>query len=429
MSSLPTLTNDQQAAADAFAMFLVSPHKEFVISGGAGVGKSTLLRYLEQSSFLENVATMVGAKIPDLQWRYTATTNKAAEVLQSMGFLEATTIHSLLGIRVYNDFDNGTSRAERKPNSPIIRDSLIFVDECSMVDRNLRKLIGEGTFNCKIVYIGDHCQMAPITEQLSTVFTDNQTVIINEIVRSKGAPPITSLCKQLRETVETGLFKPIKGVPGFVDYLTPEEAQAEITRHFVQNQGHSDRILYFRNESVIAMNDWIRQQRNLPPEFVPGETLISSGATYAMNTVNGQRYMLRVEEEVRIRDVSESTLTNLRAYDLDAQIETYTVTTDHGEFLIAKNPNDLKLCLNALSKRKNWRQFFTLKEAFADLRMREACTVYKAQGSTYQDVFVDLTDIGRCNNPAQAARMLYVACSRPTNRICFIGRLPEKYGG
>ena len=429
MSKLPSLTEDQQAAADAFAMFLLSPEKEFVISGGAGVGKSTLLRFLYETEFLKNVSVMVGTPLPKLTWLFTATTNKAADVLQNMGFNDAKTIHSLLGITVYNDFSDGTSRAERKPNSPIIRDALIFVDECSMVDRHLRRLIGEGTFNCKIVYIGDHCQMAPITEQISPVFSDNKPAFINEIVRSKGAPPITALCKQLRNTVETGEFFKIQPAPGFIDFLSAEEAQAEVTQHFVTNQGHSDRIMYFRNEAVIAMNNWIRTQRGLPDDFTVGETLISSGATYAQDTFNGQRYMLRVEQEIEVRDVSEPEMTSLKPYDLDVCIETYTISTGYGTFLLAKRPHELKLCFDVLKKRKNWRQFFTLKEAFADLRMREACTVYKAQGSTYHTAFVDLNDIGRCNNPAQAARLLYVACSRPTHRICFIGNLPLKYGG
>ena len=68
-------------------------------------------------------------------------------------------------------------------------------------------------------------------------------------------------------------------------------------------------------------------------------------------------------------------------------------------------------------------------EDIADLRPRNACTVYKAQGSTYREVFVDLTDIGDCRNPSQAARMLYVACTRPTHNIKFIGNLPARFKG
>lgn len=428
-SPLPTLTEDQQAAADAFVAFLASGAPEFVISGGAGVGKSTLLRYLHDGTFLNNVATLFGLKLPQLDWQFTATTNKAAEVLQSMGFHDACTIHSYLGIKVSNDFEAGTTRIERTSRSPIMRDKLIVIDECSMVDTKLRKLIQEGTYNCRILYVGDHCQMAPITETLSPVFKDTIPAVINEIVRSKNAPPITELCLQLRETVETGVFKKIQEVSGFIDYLTPAQAQQELHDHFVLNQGEEDRVLYFRNESVLAMNDWIRAQRGLPPEFQPGETLVSNGATNAIATPSGNAYMLSVEQQIHIDNVSPVEKLDLRAYNIDAEIETYTVDSQYGTYRVAKYPAHLKQALQILSRAKSWHNFFRLKEDFADLRMREACTVYKAQGSTYRTVFIDLGDIARCNNPAQVARMLYVACSRPTHRICFIGRLPEKYGG
>ena len=44
-------------------------------------------------------------------------------------------------------------------------------------------------------------------------------------------------------------------------------------------------------------------------------------------------------------------------------------------------------------------------------------------------VFIDLDNIGSCNNPDQVARMLYVAISRARNRIFLFGKLPAKYGG
>lgn len=429
MTTLPTLTADQQAAADQFAMFLFSQEKEFVISGGAGVGKTTLLKMLMQSDYLKRISQLMGKSLPDMEWRFTATTNKAAEVLRDMGFLDATTIHSLLGLKVSNNYDTGTSKIERTNKSPIISNSIIIIDECSMVDSLLRKLINEGTFNCKLVYVGDHCQMAPITETLSPVFGDNTPAVINEIVRSKNAPHVTALCQQLRETVETGIFRPLVEVPGWIDYLSPEDAQRELTNHFVVNPGSHNRVLYFRNEQVLAMNNWIRQSRGLPTEFHVGELLVSNGATVSQTTLDGKRYMLSVEQQIELTEVSPIMPMDLKVYGLDASMNFYTVTCKYGTYRVACDPGQLKVCLAYLSKKKSWHQFFQLKEAFADLRMREACTVYKAQGSTYHTVFIDLSDIARCHNPAQVARMLYVACSRPTHRICFIGRLPEKYGG
>ena len=62
-----------------------------------------------------------------------------------------------------------------------------------------------------------------------------------------------------------------------------------------------------------------------------------------------------------------------------------------------------------------------LKNKFPDLRTRAAATVYKAQGSTHDSVFIDLDDIGKCRNDNLLARMLYVAISRARSQVLLTG--------
>jgi hypothetical protein len=80
-------------------------------------------------------------------------------------------------------------------------------------------------------------------------------------------------------------------------------------------------------------------------------------------------------------------------------------------------------------KQKNWAVYYGLRNKYPDLRQRDAATVYKAQGSTYDSAFIDLGDISNCHNPDQAARMLYVGLSREKHRIFLFGQLADKYGG
>ena len=70
-----------------------------------------------------------------------------------------------------------------------------------------------------------------------------------------------------------------------------------------------------------------------------------------------------------------------------------------------------------------------LKEEFPDLRPREACTVHKSQGSSFDTVYIDADDLSTCTNIATAARLLYVAVSRSRNRVVFYGKLHKKLGG
>ena len=63
-----------------------------------------------------------------------------------------------------------------------------------------------------------------------------------------------------------------------------------------------------------------------------------------------------------------------------------------------------------------------------DLRFPYASTIHKAQGSTFDEVLIDLGSFRVCDDPDVAARLLYVAISRAKHRVSFYGKLPKKYG-
>lgn len=414
------LTDDQKAAMSAFASFMLSDESEMVISGQAGVGKTTLLSYLFRERPHEALADQMNQKVLT-QWYFTATTNKAAEVLSNAIGYEATTIHSLLGLRVYNDNETGASKVSYGKDATTIYDAIVVIDEASMADRTLLKFIRQGTMNCKIVFIGDHCQMAPVMEPDSPVFAKEEVTYINQIVRSQGTPAITALTRQLREIVETGTFTPIQEVPGVIDYLDKDRAEQEIVDHF-KDLDVDARILCYTNATVIAYNQYIRKLRGLPDELTEGEILISNNAVRL-----GKGRMLHIEQEVHVQSLDTQTV--FQPNNGDTKLDVYGITTNVGQLLVPVNPDEYHAYIKACARAKNWPAYFSLKEQVADLRPRDASTVYKAQGSTYRTVFVNLTDIGRCTNPSQAARMLYVACSRPTHHIKFIGQLPARFRG
>jgi ATP-dependent exoDNAse (exonuclease V) alpha subunit len=64
-----------------------------------------------------------------------------------------------------------------------------------------------------------------------------------------------------------------------------------------------------------------------------------------------------------------------------------------------------------------------IENQWVDLRAAYACTINKAQGSTFDRVFIDLDDIRRCNSGDQIARMLYVGVSRARHQVFLTGDL------
>jgi ATP-dependent exoDNAse (exonuclease V) alpha subunit len=64
-----------------------------------------------------------------------------------------------------------------------------------------------------------------------------------------------------------------------------------------------------------------------------------------------------------------------------------------------------------------------IESEWIDLRSAFSQTINKSQGSTYDKVYIDLSDVARCNSGNQIARMLYVAISRARSQVFLTGDL------
>ena len=423
------LNAEQQAAADGFFAFLFNDKKEINLRGPGGVGKTFLMGYLIDKVLPQYFQTcaLMGIEAVYNEVVMTATTNKAAEVLGVATGRPAQTAHSFFNLKVVDDYSTGKSKVSKTGAWKVHERKIIFVDEASMVDFALRSFINEGTMNCKIVYVGDHCQMAPVHEALSPVYKGELDNLDLTIPMRTNVPELHAINQQLRDTVETGVFKPIRAVPGIIEVLTSDQMEAMLMATFKQ-QTITSRILAYRNARVNDYNSFIRGVRGLPQQYGVGELLINN------NAIRVGRGMLSVEEEVEIIDQADRTHMELIDENNDVELEVIqsTLLDSYGGQIRVPIPVDREHFAKLMAyykRQKNWHKFFYLKNNFPDLRPRDAATVYKAQGSTYDDVFIDLGDLSTCPNPNQAARMLYVAFSRARHRVFLYGELAERFGG
>lgn len=201
--------------------------------------------------------------------------------------------------------------------------------------------------------------------------------------------------------------------------------QRELQNTFAA-QTHESRVLAFTNQRVVQFNDYIRQLRNLPPEWTNGEMLVNNSAIRFKNR------MFSVEEEFTI--ISQASVTE----DIDLDGAIFKVRRTTLESRLGERFNDVPIpvdrphfeaLIRYFKKEKNWTKYYHLKNTYPELRQRDAATVHKAQGSTYDTVFIDVGNISTCNIADQVARMLYVAASRARTRVFFFGELHQKYGG
>lgn len=427
------LTNSQQEAADKLITFLLNQEEELVLTSGAGYGKTHLISWFVNEGYsrylqicAENQIPVFFAKRPVV----TATTNKAAEVLSTKLGVPADTIHSYLGVVVKEDYETGTTYLKKGDNfSPRFRE-IVFIDECSMIDAQLYRLIKEALFNCKIIYVGDKDQLAPVNSGLSPIFSSTIPQIeLTENVRLKNHPEMLELAEQLKETVRTGIFKPIKTREGVIELLDNNRMQSLINELFL-TPSYDNKIVTYTNKKALAYNDYIKYDlRHYESPFVVGEHYIVNSVLLVPSAYSKKK-IFNTEDEIIIEEIGESTVytdclmpfevIQLKARDYLGNLVTFYAPRDSAQFLAS---------LKYEAKYKRWKSYFRAKETIADLRLADSSTVHKAQGSTYKNIFVDLSDLSSCREADTVARLLYVACTRATDHVYLYGTLASKFGG
>lgn len=434
--SVITLTKDQEKANNAFLDFLVSDEHFFVIQGAAGTGKSFLVRHLLETFYSRYKAycLLLQKEVQEFDIRITATTNKAVNVLEGFlkDFLDSrpdiriSTIYSLLGLRVQNDRTTGKTTLSYNQNAaPQFQSGggvvpLVFVDEYSFFGEDLQQIVESVLIqgaNAKVVYIGDKYQLAPVGQTESAVERLNcKKVELDEVIRNSGH--ILATGTQFRRTVEDGMFKAILYNNQDLVHLKGAEFQQAVEASFGAPDWtpSKSKILAWTNERVLAYNQHIRQFLHLPERFQAGETVITN------EYISGNRtYCKSVDSEVVITRVPKDSQTQYG-------IEGYMVELDHCHVgFMPNNYQQAKTLLKKLAKEKDWKKFFEIKETWLDLRPVYASSIHKAQGSTYETVFLDLSDIGKNWNAVDVARLLYVGITRASKKVICYGYLPDRY--
>ncbi len=92
------------------------------------------------------------------------------------------------------------------------------------------------------------------------------------------------------------------------------------------------------------------------------------------------------------------------------------------------NAADKTALLKEFARKKQWREYIIVKNTYMVLRLPHACTIHKSQGSTYENVYIDLDSFKACKDRETLARLLYVAVSRAKNHVYFHGSLPKGFG-
>jgi hypothetical protein len=422
---MAVLNQEQMAAFQDVLAFINDPNrKAHRVSGGAGTGKSF---------FISKVADdILKHKNPDVSLTsvaITATTNKAAAVLKNTmqhrrGDIQ--TIYSFMNLRVQNDFTSGEQRVVPTAKWEVHQNVFIIVDEASMVSRVLYDFIDKGTMGtCKILFVGDENQLAPVKEHISPVYSKakSESFLVSP-VRQQNQQALMDLADMAKDTVLTGKFHKIQEVPGVIDFVSGNQMKGIMEREY-HAEDPAKRILCYTNDRVRNYNLYVRELRGYTRNYEVGEMLTNNSAAELVDKTR-----LYTDQVVEVIERGEPYKSEVVPGGICDMVD--LVVRDPDTFIIynvtvTENPNDREEVLKYWKSRKKWDRFFKFRDKHPDLRSVAASTTHKAQGSTYDEVIVDLADIGKCTQDEMAARLQYVALTRPKNRIYIRGELPERF--
>ena len=417
------LTNDQENALRTFEQFIDDPEEKYmIIQGDSGTGKSTLIKMIMH--YIRSTEKMYQLLLQEetAKWQIslTATTNKAAHVLSEMLKEEVCTIHSFLHLQVRPDFTTGETILTPSKTYALIHDSLIIIDEASFIDNKLFAYIHDTTINCKIILIGDQYQLAPV-KQIVPVMHDLQCKYyanLTEIMRNKG--PISELGVQFKNSVKTSIFTPIECNTPIIIHVDGNTFKQLINDAFLSPyyKPSTAKILAWTNDRVLEYNAHIRQIKKYDAEFSVDECVVTNKPILTKGAFHP------VDTHIIITHIGQSHI------KFDVPVITIQINgNENTNYLLPTDRQAYKTAIKKFAKLKDWPNYFAIKDNWLDLRSVYASTVYKSQGSEYEVVFLDLSDISTCHIPTNVARMLYVAITRATKKVVLYGKLAEKYGG
>ncbi|MGB3614821.1 MAG: AAA family ATPase [Elainellaceae cyanobacterium] len=415
------LTPHQEAALEELLEFVHSRQKLYLLTGYAGTGKTTLMQALIHQ------LRQAGDRRPVV---LTAFSNKATKVLMGMAEdwgleVDSMTCCKLLGLKPEIDTQTGKQvfRPDASSENRFDRYKLVIVDEASMIDEELWLLLTASVADLykrtQILFVGDAAQLPPVNESESKVFSQiHDRSDLTEVVRYGGA--IGALATTIRQYLHTQL-------PPFTTDTNGDRTQGVFAlrrpqwKRFLIQALQSDayrrdsdyvRALAYTNARVSQLN---RAARGVlygrdAPQFVTGERLVANSPCWV-----GDALILQNSEECEVLVAVEGEEGPWQVWFLEVITDgdknrSLTVLHDRSRGLFDS-------LLQKYAAERRWQEFWELKSLFHDVSYAYCLTIHKSQGSTFQNAFIDIPNIGINPNIDERNQLLYVGVTRAAQRV------------
>jgi len=388
------LTKKQEEGLRVSIQRYLDGEKYTVISGYAGTGKSTLVKFITQS--------LPGIN-PDIDVVYATFTGKAAQVLISKGNKNAMTLHRLL----YESIPKPDGTFLRRPRLTI-HFPIVVVDEVSMAPKDMMDLLF--LHNCYVICLGDPFQLPPIDKNSDNHLLDNPHVFLDEVMRQAQESEIIRLTMDIREGKEINNF---------------DGHDVKIYDQTALNTGMllwADQIISATNRTRTNMNNNIRQllERGEQPEDGDkviclrnywddwadnGDYLVNGTIGFLNNTYSSFNIIPYYYGGQKIDVIYSNFISDVGADYGNIQMDTKEILT--GERCLDNKT------IYRLMRSKKYASLVPYEFTYG-----YCITCHKAQGSEWNKVLV--IEEGFPFNKEEHARWLYTAATRAIDKLVIV---------
>ena len=307
--------------------------------------------------------------------------------------------------------------------------------------------------NCKILFCGDIAQIKPVnSEQTSKVFTVEDTYYLTEIFRQENDSALADILLKSR-TEFIDWFETKESSNGSILVTNqPKDFFLDSIEHFkvaIEKQDILEtKILSYTNERVEIFNNKIHHYLFGDVEYAKNEFLTCyDSVEFNYNSFwNGMDYIV-IEEptpiDLYIPNVGEFPGYNLKVYDssekkeVDFNILSKSLTYNQIQRITGMIE---QIRIDAIEAKKFksrqsselWKMYYQMINSFTtpfdmyyDNRLIRkktfdygyAITLHKSQGSTINNVSIDMKSISQCRDEMEKRQLQYVALSRTKNNV------------
>lgn len=390
------LTEKQKEGLDIAIKRYLDEQRCTIISGYAGTGKSTLVKFIIDA--LPDID-------PDQDVIYTSFTGKATQVLAKKGNKNTSTLHKLL----FKSLPMPDGTFKRIPVT-YIPYKIVVVDEISMAPASLISRLM--TYDVYIIGLGDPFQLPPVEKNEDNHLLDNPHVFLDEIMRQAAESEIIQLTMKIRNKEPIPYFKGKE-----VQIIKKEDLNTGMLMW-------ADQVLVATNSTRKRINDEMRQLLGRGDTPEDGDKVICC-RNYWENQSDQETAL--INGTIGTIHNSFSSFNSIPAF-LTSDRKPKKVDVLCAEFIgdCGENYNiltmDKKMILEG-EKSLDWKTEYRLGKNRPFLVPMEftyayAITCHKSQGSEWDKVLVIEEKFPFSEE--EHARWLYTACTRASEKLVLV---------